>query len=369
MLALVVVVALAAAPDAAAERGRAAIARFECARCHALPKEAKAPKLAPAKQCASCHVRSARGEGAPSTWLAQRWASSVQHWLDVPPLDGVTRHLRRDWVKGYLLRPHDLRPGLEESMPRLPLTDADAGDIAAFLVKVDDGKDVVWSDGASVDAGRVLFGERGCVACHAFSGATHAENGVGRAPDLRHVRARMAPSTLLAWLTDPQKLAPKTPMPTPNLTSTERESVARFLLEAPLSVPTTTTPTTNLPLLTRRVGWIDVERIFASCVHCHDDAVVGKGEGGPGHTGGMGFTGAGVDLSSYAAVLRTRSKGRLITAGDSPLLVSALLLRQREVEQGVVDEGGAHGMPLGLPPLSAEDIQLVASWVSQGMPR
>jgi hypothetical protein len=27
------------------------------------------------------------------------------------------------------------------------------------------------------------------------------------------------------------------------------------------------------------------------------------------------------------------------------------------------------GMPLGLPPMSMEDIQLVASWVAQGRPR
>ena len=49
-------------------------------------------------------------------------------------------------------------------------------------------------------------------------------------------------------------------------------------------------------------------------------------------------------------------------ADGTPRLVAALLARH--------DESGLtpRGMPLGLPPLSAEDIQLVESWVAQGKP-
>jgi hypothetical protein len=33
------------------------------------------------------------------------------------------------------------------------------------------------------------------------------------------------------------------------------------------------------------------------------------------------------------------------------------------------EPGRVRGMPLGLPPLSSEDIQLVETWIAQGHPR
>jgi hypothetical protein len=50
-----------------------------------------------------------------------------------------------------------------------------------------------------------------------------------------------------------------------------------------------------------------------------------------------------------------------------PRLVRALLARHDE-EAGAVS-GAVRGMPLGYPPLSPEDIQLVESWIAQGRPR
>jgi hypothetical protein len=49
-----------------------------------------------------------------------------------------------------------------------------------------------------------------------------------------------------------------------------------------------------------------------------------------------------------------------------PRLVAALVARQREDAGQVSDD--VRGMPLGLPPLTAEQIQLVESWVEQGRP-
>ena len=48
-------------------------------------------------------------------------------------------------------------------------------------------------------------------------------------------------------------------------------------------------------------------------------------------------------------------------------MVSVMQAR-REEELGQPVEG-VRGMPLGLPSMSPEDIQLVESWVSQGRPR
>jgi hypothetical protein len=55
------------------------------------------------------------------------------------------------------------------------------------------------------------------------------------------------------------------------------------------------------------------------------------------------------------------------TADGTPLLVASLLARQKEEADEVVPD--LRGMPLGLPALSAEQVQLVESWVAQGRPQ
>jgi hypothetical protein len=51
-----------------------------------------------------------------------------------------------------------------------------------------------------------------------------------------------------------------------------------------------------------------------------------------------------------------------------PRIVEALVARHREVENPT-EHGGVRGMPLGMPPLSFEDIRLVESWIAQGARR
>jgi hypothetical protein len=55
------------------------------------------------------------------------------------------------------------------------------------------------------------------------------------------------------------------------------------------------------------------------------------------------------------------------TKDGTPRLVAALIARQKE-EAGLVDPE-VRGMPLGLPALSAKEVQLVESWVAQGRPQ
>jgi hypothetical protein len=50
-----------------------------------------------------------------------------------------------------------------------------------------------------------------------------------------------------------------------------------------------------------------------------------------------------------------------------PWLVAAMYARHVEVAGGKVE--GVRGMPLGLPPMTLEEIQLVETWISQGRPR
>ena len=53
-------------------------------------------------------------------------------------------------------------------------------------------------------------------------------------------------------------------------------------------------------------------------------------------------------------------------ADGTPRLVAALLARHDEANQA--PNRAVRGMPLGLPALNAEEIQLVETWVAEGKP-
>ena len=55
------------------------------------------------------------------------------------------------------------------------------------------------------------------------------------------------------------------------------------------------------------------------------------------------------------------------TSDGTPRLVAALMARHAEVAGEPNPE--VRGMPLGLPPLPIEDIQLVVTWIEQGRSR
>ena len=191
------------------------------------------------------------------------------------------------------------------------------------------------------------------------------------APDLRHVRERMAPSTLLAWLASPADLKPDTLMPTPSLSPEEREDVAAALLRAPLAVPPPPDLPERLPLLETPVTYAEVEEavFHRVCWHCHSDPDGNGGDGGPGNTGGLGYAGVGLDLGSRESILAgirlPDGQRQSVLTGDPPLLVEVMLRRHRELAG---QPEARPGMPLGLTPMSPTQIQLVESWIAQGSP-
>jgi hypothetical protein len=165
-------------------------------------------------------------------------------------------------------------------------------------------------------------------------------------------------------------------MPETAMTADEIKTLAAYLLYTPLTAPKPHITPEALPVLSRRVDYAEVAQqvLDVTCRHCHgnpDDAV---GDGGPGNTGGFGFPARGVNLTSYkyvaAGYLDEHGERRSLfekMPDGQPRLVAALWARHAEVAGKPVK--GLRGMPLGLPPVSAEAIQLVASWVAQGRPR
>lgn len=371
--------------------GAALVKRFECNRCHQGDR-LEAPTAD--KACVGCHAAIHAGTfEAPKDILAH-WQTRIVDLLAAPSLNAIGQRLRRSWVRDFLIKPHDLRPGSSAMMPRLAIDPRTAERIAAWLVPTeppslpDDPRWLAWPS-----RGRRAMERSGCMTCHAFSGVpalaispvpvklepAALELGMMLAPDLAHVRERFQPAALIAWLVDPPAQKPGTPMPKLGLSATEAADIAAYLLETRLAPTPPKAIPTRLPVLERRVPFREVsERVFHRiCWHCHSEPDLALGDGGPGNTGGFGFAGRGLNLRDYASIAagslddagQRRSIFRKIESGPlagTPKLLAHLLARQ--VEEAGQEVPGLRGMPLGLPAMSPEDIQLVESWIVQGRP-
>lgn len=376
-------------------RGRAAIARFGCPRCHEVPGFVADARTG----CTACHQELVN---RPAKTLARR--RPVTHFVEVPSLGAAARRLRPSWIVAYLQDPQDLRPHLDESMPRLPVSEPDARAIVAYLEQAvphaprPTAPTAPAPDPARVAHGREVFAASGCPTCHTFgnvdfeTGATLELYRAMRsqallAPNLRFARERLDPATLLAWITDPTSVDPATRMPRFALSAADALAVRDFLLLGEAGAPVAAAAPPALAELTplgRPVRFGDVRRIFSrSCVHCH-----AKTSGGA--AAGLGFAPIALDLSSWQGVHAgtalpdgTRRSVLEAPAGGTPLLLARLLRRHEEAAR---DDAGPYadtmtaavppaaaeapvGMPLGLPPVPAEDLRLVATWLAQGAPR
>src|SRR5205085_12425585 len=117
-------------------------------------------------------------------------------------------------VESYLLSPHDLRPSLIATMPRLSLTKEEASAIAAYVVPDQDSSETPHFTEAQITRGSALYDELRCDSCHAFA-SVRASAQLSRselrtltkarllAPDLIHARSRVRPNVLARWIRNP----------------------------------------------------------------------------------------------------------------------------------------------------------------------
>ena len=366
----------------AAAEGRSLAVHFECNRCHELEGIEPASRE---RACVRCHDEILAGRfDAPEPSLA-RWAGRLKSLPAAPALTEVGERLRRDWLIEFLLEPADLRPRLPATMPRFDMTRKQAGALADFLGAAEPAEEEE-AIGGDPQRGRVLVERSACITCHAFSGIElgggsplPVEPKTGRhsdavllAPDLRATRARYRPAALVRFLIDPTAL-PGSLMPKFDFSEQDARDVAAFVLNAPLEAISAPAAPRPGPPLGRAVRHSEVDRrVFHKvCRHCHGDPRSTHGNTGPGNAGGFGFPGRGLNVETYKGLIagsrdasgRRRSVFRK-TADGTPLLVAVLLARHAEVAGEPIP--GLRGMPMGLPPLPMEDIQLVATWVAQG---
>lgn len=373
-------------------RGRELATQFECGRCH---DGLDVPPVAMEKHCFHCHqdVLADKFKGASSTAIA-KWKPHIAYARDVPSLLGAGRRYDPAWIERFLLAPYDLRPLLRPTMPRLALDAEQARDLAAYVTRerlatVPEEPSLA---GADLARGRKLIEEKGCGACHSFTGvaalpeapppladehyAFEERAPVALAPDLRNARDQLSVRTVYEWIANPKGIKDDTPMPKTELGPDEIRDLTAYVLRAPLEAAPPKPIPARLPVLERRVGYQEVsERVLGmTCRHCHSDPDIARGDGGAGNTGGFGFKPRGLNLKDYestlAGALDDQGERRSIFAplsDGTPRLLGALLARQAE-EAGQVNPE-IRGMPLGLPALPPEDIQIVESWIAQGRPR
>lgn len=361
------------APDA---RIVAAFAAGDCNRCHEVPVSG-VPTAARIDSCKDCHVwikavsaDPAKHEKAMGVFpLWPRYEKNVKTYLETPQLDAAMARLDPEWVRGYLKDPHDLRPNLGEAMPRFALTDDQIDAIVdAFAAAHVAPAPSPAPDPANLARGEALFTQRGCVACHDF-GARHTIGAVAMAPDLANTRDRMTPDAIYAWISDPKAVSPDATMPSLALPADDVRALRDYIVladpkwsdEAPLgpAPEPTTAPVTYAQVEERVFGRI--------CQHCHMNPALNQGRAGPGNAGGFGWPATGIELQDYEGVVAAKDR-----------IPDALLRRRTEAHRDLVHPGeraatltrpSVPGMPLGLPPLSDEDISLVLGWIKQGCPR
>lgn len=367
-----------------AARGAALVRELECSRCH---EGTGAPDAPLEKNCTGCHARIESGTLTVDPEDLQRWQTRVRHFVSVPSLARTQGRFRSSWLERFLLEPHDLRPSLDETMPRLRLSPDQAKDLATHLAP-HDASGVEKSAGV-VERGRRLLETKGCGTCHRMTGVppiaasaipirmpdARLSKAIRLAPDLSLSRERLLPGYLVRWLAKPSAVDPAALMPDIPLTPAEIADIAAYLLGAPLTSPERTR-FERLPLLDRPVPFSEVKaRVFRkTCWHCHADPDYAIGDGGPGNTGGFGFPPKRVNLAEHESILAgfvdetgvRRSLFLFEPPKHEGRLIEALLARHSEERGEPV--AGVRGMPLGLPALPPEEIQLVESWIAQGRP-
>ncbi|NBC40117.1 c-type cytochrome [Corallococcus exiguus] len=362
---------------------REAVEHFQCNRCHVVPGlEPVSARLS--ENCVTCHQAISAGRMDP--WYKQaeveRWKRHITHLVRTPDLGSLSQRVKREWLVSWLQAPHVVRPLYGATMPRMKVGPKDAELLADyFAVTEQESEEPARGD---VEAGRALYAAHPCASCHYRGdfplaslryGAPefHSDSSRRRAPDLVHVRDRMSLAQLRNWLTDPHRILPDTEMPAFSFTPKQVEDLAAFLREPLPKVAAAPVPRYQPRRLDREVHYPEVAQKLSRhlCFHCHSD-MRRPGDQGPGNTGGFGYDGASLDMATRAGIVRgIQRDGQFRGLPDrledgTPRLVAALLARQGELDGHF--QPGVLGMPLGLPPIPEEEIDLIFTWIEQGAP-
>jgi len=192
---------------------------------HANPSEPSGEILLHGLQCASCH--------APEATVARPLAARK-----APDLRDAGSRLSPQFLRAYLSNPDQTKPGtlMPDVLHGQPNTGERVDDLVHFLASLGDASapESVGANPFKMEAGRRLYHQVGCVACHqAFAGpdgsgdpGPFAESSIPLGP----LATKYTVPDLAAFLKDPLRYRPSGRMPSMNLTEAEAEAIAMYLL-------------------------------------------------------------------------------------------------------------------------------------------
>src|SRR5208337_2119983 len=151
-----------------------------------------------------------------------------------PPLVHIADKTTREWIYSWLKDPQAY--AASTTMPDYKLSDADAGDISAYLVNSSTPRDgdlatsgTPPSANADPSAGPSLYGESFCASCHAVQNAAGNIVGGDVGPELTRIGNKAKPEWLAAWLQNPRIYDATTPMPRYRFTPQQLTTLVAYL--------------------------------------------------------------------------------------------------------------------------------------------
>lgn len=401
--------------ESALRAGRRVLERHQCGKCHEIAGERE---YAEALSCRNCHAMVAATRGKPDVIAKKKelypdwemYVENVRHYLTVPNITRVGARVKAGFIEKFLAAPFDLRPALEESMIRTTMTQAEIRDVVRYFAARGGAPDPypasagVAAPGApppprneaQVAAGEKLFAAKGCASCHLYGNKDFGAHvtpeflkTMGKfaalAPDLRFARERLRPEVLVDWIIDPRAIDPASPMPPSSVTRAEAEALAQYVLYGAIP-PFAPAPKKVAKPAPAKATYESLDAAIFSkiCIHCHEGD--GETDNGAGNGGGLGYKGKGFSFASlesflrgsktadgtYASVLRKGKSGK-------PVLLERLELRVAENRRDHVKPfeqvrdhakvpypAAGPGMPLGLPALAPEQIEMIRAWIAGG---
>lgn len=199
-----------------------------CGQCHheqleGTPKLNEGRKMLARYGCVHCHT-----VDLPD-------GSTMQATDDPPPLTHIADKTTREWIYAWLKDP--VAYSATATMPNFMLSDADASDISAFLIanSTPQPGDTIalttQTHGPDPDpaAGASLYGESFCASCHATQNQAGNLVGGDLGPELTKVGSKVKSEWLMAWMRDPRKYDPATPMPQYRWTDPQLKLIASYV--------------------------------------------------------------------------------------------------------------------------------------------
>jgi mono/diheme cytochrome c family protein len=242
-----------------------------CGQCHqnaltGTPQLNVGRKLLARYGCVGCHT------------LKTPEGMQVAPTDEPPPLTHIAEKTTREWIYAWLKNPQAY--SASAIMPDFKLSDADARDIATFLIiqSTPSGQTAAKPAAVAGEAqeGASVYGEAFCASCHAVQNAAGLMVGGDIGPELTRIGSKVKPEWLDAWLRNPKGYAVHTAMPRYRFSDKQLG-----LLEGFLIAKADSDFLANLHLEPATKGQAAHGRVLVNergCASCHEINGVGRPE-------------------------------------------------------------------------------------------